>query len=478
MAEVYSLQNSAERMAEAAILLEQELLGGVLCYADAVGRVRHLLTPEHFCEPLHSRIWDTVCAVHDEHGATGHALVAAVVARLANEAPIGDLPVKAYIPRLIANQSGGMALNPAGIAAEMLNHHARRRLEEIGYRAIQSAQGLEEPTATARDLITDLDCILTSRQKTKPTDVSLAGAICNALAMDVERRDAGGVADVSLGLAGLDNMLGGLWPEDLVVLAGRPAMGKSNLAVALMLNVGLAGHGVAMYSQEMSTDQVGRRAAAALVSSRYSALRIPYDDLRRGQFTKAQQEAIEHAASEILEAPIQIDGAADLSMPDMMARTRRHRETFERRGQKLRLVIIDHLQIVAPPDRYRGSRVSEVSEITRAAKAMAKALNCTVLLLSQLSRKVEERPDKRPYLSDLRESGSIEQDADSVCFVYREEYYLAEKENKSIEEADRLEANRNVTEFIVAKQRSGAVGTVKLYTDMATGVVRDLETRW
>lgn len=477
MNNVLSLTSNAERAKEASLLLEQEILGGALYYQNVMPHLQLALKPEHFGEGLHQQIWNAICEVHSEYGAVGHALIVQAIQRIGHvEGP--GMSITSYLTRLVADQRGALHLNPSGCVAELLNNHARREIGEVAYRLLEVVDGGGDPAAAARDEITSLDEILNDRQRSKRTDTDLSGALTAALQAAEERRASGGKADVSYGLQSLDNRLGGLWPGQLVLLGGRPAMGKSNWLNAILLNLVFGGHGVALFSKEMGIEEVGQRAAATIISSRRSAFRLAYDDLRRGRYDDHHREMVEEAIAEFQSAPVRIDAASGLTVTDIAARARRFREDMERMGRKLDVVMIDYLQIIRPSGRYAGNRTNEVAEISGALKQLAKQLGCAVILASQLSRSLESREDKRPIMSDLRDSGAIEQDADVICFLYRDEYYLARKEDRSAEEEALLDECRNVTEFIIAKQRHGATGTVKLFTDMATGIVRDLEGRY
>jgi replicative DNA helicase len=298
-------------------------------------------------------------------------------------------------------------------------------------------------------------------------------ALVNAIDMAsaAYKRD-GHLSGLAMGLEDLDRQMGGLQPSDLVILAGRPGMGKTALATNIAFNVAKAWAGevqpdgsmktvnggiVGFFSLEMSSEQLATRIIAEQSG-------VPSSDIRRGRITEDQFAAIVEAAREMQRIPLYIDQTGGLSIAQLAARARRLK-----RQRGLDLLVIDYIQLLQGSSR-KGSenRVQEVTEITNNLKALAKDLNVPILALSQLSRQVESRDDKRPQLADLRESGSIEQDADVVLFVFREEYYLKNKEPKpgTIEYhqwQDEMSNVHGIAEVIIGKQRHGPTGSVRLY---------------
>jgi replicative DNA helicase len=287
----------------------------------------------------------------------------------------------------------------------------------------------------------------------------------------------GKLAGLATRLDDLDQKLGGLHPSDLLILAGRPSMGKTALATNIAFNVArnyrweptpdggrktVDGGVVAFYSLEMSAEQLAMRILA-------DASGVSSDKLRKGEIDASDFGKIRDAAIEIGESPLYIDATGGLSISKLAARARR----LKRMEHGLDLIVVDYLQLVTTGENSQKNRVQEVSEITGGLKALAKELNVPIIALSQLSRQVEQRDDKRPQLSDLRESGSIEQDADCVMFVYRESYYLGraepregtEEHLKWQEDMDRLQ---HQAEVVIGKQRHGPIGIVKLAFDSNT----------
>jgi replicative DNA helicase len=301
--------------------------------------------------------------------------------------------------------------------------------------------------------------------------LSFLAAVTSAVDManNAYQRD-GGLAGVSTGLTDIDKKLGGLHKSDLLILAGRPSMGKTSLATNIAFNIAKAyrrgilsdgtegtvnGGVVGFYSLEMSAEQLAARVLS-------EASEVPSDQIRRGDMTESEFRRFVDAAKTLESCPLFIDDTPALPISQLAARARRLKRTHG-----LDVLIVDYLQLVRPTTA-KDSRVNEVSEITQGLKAIAKELQIPVVALSQLSRQVENREDKRPQLSDLRESGSIEQDADVVMFVYREEYYKEREKpgdhdlEKMAQWQDEMERLHGRAEVVIGKQRHGPIGTVEL----------------
>jgi replicative DNA helicase len=303
----------------------------------------------------------------------------------------------------------------------------------------------------------------------------------------------GGVSGLATGLRDLDNKTGGLHPSDLLIIAGRPGMGKTALATKIafgaaksVLRSAQEAHpnavpkgGVALFSLEMSSDQLATRLLA-------EESRISGDRIRRGEISQRDFDRFLEVSRELASLPLFIDDTPAISISALRTRCRRLQRT-----KGLDLIVVDYLQLMRPAAGTRPeSRVLEISMITQGLKALAKELSVPVIALSQLSRAVESREDKRPQLSDLRESGSIEQDADVVMFVYRDDYYLAQRAPKelSYDNAEKfqgaldkwqkdMEAAHNKAELIIAKQRHGPTGTIKLFFEAEFTRFGDLDTQ-
>jgi replicative DNA helicase len=282
---------------------------------------------------------------------------------------------------------------------------------------------------------------------------------------------------IKTGIAALDRCTGGLHRGEYVILGGRPSMGKTALAVQLTYNVAERGGGVFYASLEMPVALMSPRLASCHLWTPGGATDIAYTRILRGDLGEMEARWVASAAQEMKPFPLIIDDAPGLSPAELEARAQVAKSKLERNGRSLDLVVVDHLHKMRQPGT--SSKVSEYTEISARLAEMAKRLDCPVVALAQLNRGVENRDDKRPQLADLRESGSIEQDADVVLFVYRPAYYLERKRcTDPAQEADRLAdlaAVASKLEVIIEKQRSGPIGTIDLWCDMASNVVRDSE---
>ncbi|GEO82381.1 replicative DNA helicase [Pararhodospirillum oryzae] len=459
---------------------EQALLGALLTNNRVMERVGEFLAPEHFAHPAHRVIYQACVTLIEQ----GH---------LAN--PVTLKPYLANRPELEAVGGGAYLVDLMDAVVTVINAedygrlihdlHLRRELIALGDDMVNDAFEITLES-TAVDQIEGAEKRLfelatTGQQDSGPRAFrdALIGAI--AMAEKAHRRE-GELSGVPTRLIDLDKKLGGLHDSDLLILAGRPSMGKTALATNIAFNAaqsfldarnaGEPSRGVVFFSLEMSSEQLATRILSeqAEVSSHR---------LRTGELTNEDFDRVLQVAAALHEVPLFIDDTPALTVSAMRTRCRRLARAHGGSGSGLGLIVVDYLQLLqASRNEKSDNRVQEVSAITRGLKALAKELNVPVLALSQLSRQVEQRDDKRPQLSDLRESGSIEQDADVVMFVFREQYYLerAEPLRKPEETEDRFaertaawmkrcEEAHNRAEVIVAKQRHGPIGTVSLFFD-------------
>ncbi len=462
---------------------EQELLGAILVNNDAASRVSDFLTPEHFAEPIHARIYQAAMVLI-ERGEIANPVT--LKAHFANDDVLTEIGGTQYLARLAA--AATTIINAAEYGRIVHDLATRRELIRLGEDVVNRAyeSGLDD---TAPEQIEDAEAALYhlaeegSREGAFQPFNKVLTATTNMIeaAIKRERRLVG----VGSGLRDLDTKLGGMHPSDLLVLAGRPAMGKTALATTIAYNAAklhLQTHGdgddlaladgavVGFFSLEMSAEQLATR----LLSD---ACKISSETLRRGkvndyQFTNEVMPAV-HIMQNL---PLFIDDTPALTISQLRTRARRLKRTHG-----LGLIVVDYLQLMRPSGSQRfDNRVQEISEITRGLKAIAKELNVPVLALSQLSRAVEQRDDKRPLLADLRESGSIEQDADVVMFIYREEYYLVNKAPKvGTPEYEQWQADmepiHNMAEVIIGKQRHGPTGKIELMFEREFTAFRDLD---
>jgi replicative DNA helicase len=448
---------------------EQALLGALLYDNAAYERLSDRLQARHFYEPFHQRLFAAL-EIHIRKGQLAEPILLAD--EFKRDPAFEELGGLRYLADLV--DRAPPAANAPDYARAIYDLALRRDLIRIGGEITVEAQA-HDADVTARDQIEQAEQKLYTLAESGTSStgfIPFADALTGAVQMAAEAysRD-GGLAGVSTGLTDLDKQLGGLHPSDLLILAGRPSMGKTALATNIAFHVArnyawepqpdgskktVNGGVVAFFSLEMSAEQLAMRLLADVSG-------VSSDRLRKGEIDASEFGRVRDGAIEVQEAPLFIDATGGLSISKLTARARRLK-----RQHGLDLIVVDYLQLVTTDGSKGDNRVQEVSAITGGLKALAKELGVPVIALSQLSRQVENREDKRPQLSDLRESGSIEQDADVVMFVYREAYYLSRAEPREgtpehMTWQEDLEKINNVAEVIIGKQRHGPIGTVKLH---------------
>ncbi|MBS0520072.1 MAG: replicative DNA helicase [Proteobacteria bacterium] len=456
---------------------EQALLGSILINNAAYHRVGEFLKGEHFSNPLHGKLYDNIARLIEKGQVVG---VITLKTYLEHDEAMKEAGGSEFLANLAA--ASVHVVDAAQYGHVIHDLYLRRQLIDLGHEVINgaSAPSLEDTAVDQIELaekqLYDLASVGQIEGGFKPFRTSLTEAVTAA---EAAYSRAGQLTGVATGLFQLDQLLGGLHKSDLVILAGRPAMGKSSLATNIGFNAAKAyreehgpdGHAkvvdgavVGFFSLEMSAEQLATR----MISEQAE---IPSEKIRKGELISSDFDRVLSVSQELEHLNFFIDDTPALSIAALRTRARRLKRTHG-----LGLIIVDYLQLLAPSGRSRQeNRVQEVSEITRGLKTLAKELDVPVLALSQLSRAVEQREDKRPQLADLRESGSIEQDADVVMFVYRDEYYLMRDEpQRRAEENDqrfnerhdawrqRCEQQYGKAEVIVAKQRHGPTGIVRL----------------
>src|SRR5947207_9627905 len=467
---------------------EQALLGAILINNAAHGRVAEFLLPEHFGNAVHGRIYAAISRLI-ERGQIANPVTLKNL--FDQDGALQEIGGAQYLARLA--ESAVTIINAEHYGRTIHDLHLRRELITIGQDVVTDAfqHDLDDPAVEQIERAEQKLFELATAGEAEGGPQPFARALTSAITMaEAAFKRDGKTVGVATGFTDLDKKLGGLHPADLIILAGRPSMGKTALATNIAFSAAKAyrpAHGadgridltrpaedgavIGFFSLEMSAEQLATRILAE--ESGTSSDRIRRGEVRREDFDKFV------AASQRLAAlPLYIDDTPALSVAALRTRARRLK-----RQQGLGLIIIDHIQLLRPSAQSRSfeNRVQEISDITRGLKAIAKELEVPVLALSQLSRAVEQREDKRPQLADLRESGSIEQDSDVVMFIFREEYYLsraepthrpeetAEKFNDRYERwKERCEASYGLADVIIAKQRHGPIGTVKLHFEAET----------
>ena len=473
MNEVSSLQAS-EKGSEVSIGVphsieaEQQLLGAIVTNNDLFDRVASIVRADHFYDPVHARIFETASARIAKNNLASPVTLKAF---MEDDSGLAELGGPAYLVRLAGAAISSFAVRDY---AEMIYDLAiRRELITVG-NDIAAKAARVDVDSEPKEQIVDAEqklYALAEQGQTEQGFQSFLTAVTDAVKVaNAAYQREGGLAGVSTGLVDMDKKLGGLHRSDLLILAGRPSMGKTSLATNVAFNIARAykkgitasgeegaidGGVVGFFSLEMSAEQLATRILSEVAE-------IPSNQIRRGDFTESEFRRIVDAAKELESAPLFIDDTPALPISQLAARARRLKRTHG-----LDALFIDYLQLVRGTGRSEN-RVNEISEITMGLKAIAKELDIPVIALSQLSRQVENREDKRPQLSDLRESGSIEQDADVVMFVFREEYYK-EREKPGDHELDKMgiwqeemERLHGKAEVVIGKQRHGPIGTVEL----------------
>jgi replicative DNA helicase len=469
---------------------EQALLGAILVNNEAYHRVADYLRPEHFYEPVHGRIFEAIMRLVEAGRVADH--VTLKIAFDQDEA-LRELDGAQYLARLA--RAAETILNAEDYGRLLHDLALRRGLIHVGEATVNRAY---DPTAVEGgreqiELAEQQLFMLAQEGEVEGGFRALPGVLTSTVTMvEAAYHKDSRITGVPTGLCDLDDKLGGLQPSDLVILAARPSMGKTALAITIAANAvasravgpeaaGLEGENytVGFFSLEMSAEQLAMRLLSA-------GARLSSDDLRRGKLKETDFRAVVQASQELARRPLYIDDTPALSVAALRTRARRLK-----RRHGLSLLVVDYLQLVRPlTTSGQYNRVQEIAEITQSLKAIAKELNIPVLALSQLSRAVEQREDKRPQLSDLRESGAIEQDADVVMFIYRDEYYLERSEpqprigqsdDKHEEEhrkwLERYEKSRGVADLNIAKQRNGPIGSIKLVFEAAHGAFHNIEYR-
>ena len=463
---------------------EQALLGALLINNDVFDRVASLVKQEHFFDPVHGRIFEVVSRRIQKNALASPVTIKAF---LEDDPGLAELGGPAYLVRLAG---ASMSIFAAKDYAQIIYDMAiRRNLIAIGEEITIKANAMDVDDEPKEQIVAAEQRLysLGEQGSTYTGFQSFLKAVTDAVNMAnaAYQRD-GDMSGISTGLKDLDGKLGGLHNSDLLIIAGRPSMGKTSLATNIAYNIAkaykkgirtdgsegaISGGVVGFFSLEMSAEQLASRILS-------EAAEVESQRIRSGDMSESEFRRFVEAAKSLESSPLFIDDTAALPISTLSARARRLKRTHG-----LDVLIIDYLQLVRPASA-KDNRVNEVSEITQGMKAIAKELDIPVIALSQLSRQVESRDDKRPQLSDLRESGSIEQDADCVMFVYRGEYYK-EREKPAEHELEKMaswqaemEELMGKAEVIIGKQRHGPIGSVDLAFEGKFTRFSDLARPW
>ncbi len=430
---------------------EASLLGAILIDSDAIVKIADLIQPGDFYDQRHGRIYESIAQLYEKHSPID---VLTLSDQLKNTGYLDYIGGPAYLTQL--TNFVPTAAHVEQYAEIVAQKSMRRRLikasQDIIKLGYQEEQNLAHLIESAETKLFEV-----SQQHVKQDITSLESILADSFdRLDDLHKDKGKIRGVPTGFVDLDKILAGLQKSDLFILAARPSMGKTAFSLALAHNIALqAKVPVLIFSLEMSKEQLVDRMLA--MESGVDAWA-----LRTGNLTDADFEKIGQAMGALSEASVYIDDTPGITVSDLRTKARREAHTHP-----LGLIIVDYLQLMSGGAKFGGdgNRVQEISEISRGLKGIARELNVPLIALSQLSRSVESRNPQIPQLQDLRESGSIEQDADVVAFLYREDYYNPESERK------------NIIDILIKKHRNGPTGAVELYFDREKQRFRSIESR-
>jgi replicative DNA helicase len=432
---------------------EKALLGALLMDNAVLEKIPFEFTSDQFIEPLHADIFDNIKATCAS-GQTANPITLAGI--YADWPDIDDnTTVKKYLGHLVINAT--TTINAPSYAKTISDCAKRRSLTDTAKAVLVDVSMARAPGDIIEEAEQSLFSLTETQQQGREVSFKKALELAVDRANEAYKR-GGGLAGLSTGYRDIDDKLGGLQGSDLIILAGRPAMGKTALSTNIAFNVAQKDKPVHFFSQEMSAEQLATRILSEQAE-------VASNKLRRGTFKESDMAVLMSTAETIEDYPLHIDETGGLTLNRLAQKARRIKRRYD-----TQLIIIDYIQLMTSGQK-KDNRTQDITAITMGLKALAKELDIPIIALSQLSRNLEHRADKRPQLSDLRESGSIEQDADVVLFVYRDEYYLAREEPdgsdaaKHTEWLECLSKAKNNAELIIAKQRHGPTGKIELYFD-------------
>ena len=460
MEDIKTVQNTHENKQPSNLEAEQALLGSILVNNDIIDEVSTLVSANIFFDPAHIKIYEVIESLNNK-GMIANPIT--IKNFFEKDNMLNEVGGTEYLVKLTRfSSSVKQAIDYAKIIHEM---YLRRELVQISDNLSHDTLNANSQEQNAENIIENTEKSLfdlAERGSFSQSFLKFNQALDQTIEMaTLAMQNDQGLVGVPTGVTDLDEKLGGLHKSDLIILAGRPSMGKTALATNIAYNA--AQHilkrqeksSIAFFSLEMSSEQLSTRILS-------EQARIKSDDIRRGKVTEEEINRYIETSRNIYNLPLYIDETPAITIATLSNRARRIKRLFG-----LSLIVVDYIQLMRSSSNRNEGRVQEISEITQGLKALAKELSVPVLALSQLSRAVEQRDDKQPQLADLRESGSIEQDADVVMFVFREAYYLERKQPKlgSIEHAEwqsKMNDVNGLADIILGKQRHGPTGTVKV----------------
>ena len=471
----FKIIRNSEKQLPCNVEAEQALIGSILVSNDIYDEITPILDSKKFYDPVHVKIFDTIEKLISK-GLLANPIT--LKNHFENNEGLKELGGQEYLIKItkFSTTSTKQAIDYANIIHEM---HVRRELIKISESVLNEASGNEVSNSGERIIENAEKSLfdLAERGHFNTSFLKFEKALSQTIEMAKKAfKNEEGIVGVPTGLSDLDTRLGGLHKQDLVIVAGRPSMGKTALATNIAFHAakdiekkGLKST-VAFFSLEMSSEQLSTR-----ILSEQS--RIRSNDIRRGKVSEKEMEQFIETSKNIFDLPLYIDETPAITISAISNRSRRIKRLFG-----LDLIVVDYIQLMRSGSTRYDGRVQEISEITQGLKALAKELDVPVLAVSQLSRAVEQRDDKKPQLADLRESGSIEQDADVVMFVFREAYYLERKEPSlgSIEHAEwqqKMDEISSLAEIMIGKQRHGPTGNVRVEFEAMYTKFKDLENK-
>jgi len=454
---------------------EQAVIASILVSNDIYDEISPILNPQKFFDPIHVKLYETIEKLISK-GLLANPIT--LKNHFENNEGLKELGGQEYLIKITKfSTSAKQAIDYANIVQEM---HIRRELIKISQSVLDEASTNADVSTSGVEIIQNAEKSLfdlAERGHFNQSFIKFESALKQTIEMAKSAyQNEEGLVGVPTGLIDLDSKLGGLHKQDLIIIAGRPSMGKTALATNIAFhaakNIEKKGtkSTVAFFSLEMSSEQLSTR-----ILSEQSKIRS--NDIRRGKVSEKEFEQFIETSKNIFELPLYIDETPAITIATISNRSRRIKRLFG-----LELIVIDYIQLMKSDRKMEFNRVQEISEITQGLKALAKELNVPVLALSQLSRQVEQRDDKKPQLADLRESGSIEQDADVVMFIFREAYYLERKEPTlgSIEHAEwqqKMNEISSLADIMISKQRHGPTGNVKVEFEAMYTRFKNLENK-
>lgn len=429
-----TLEDNLRKVPPQNLEAESSVLGGILLENEAINRVLEVLTPEDFYRESHRRIFRAMIEICDRSEPVDLITLSDFLKAKGDLEVVGGSAYLASLASAIPT-SANIHFYARIVREKAIRRYLISAATEIATRGYEDQENVDEYLDEAEKVIFDI-----SEKRVRGSFVMIGEMIRDSIKMVerlYERKEM--VTGVPSGFKDLDRLTAGFQPSDLIVIAGRPSMGKTALCLNIATHAAFGGHGVAVFSLEMAKEQLVLRMLC-------SEARIDHSKVRSGYLADREFPALVMAAGRLAETPIYIDDTPAISVLELRAKARR---LVRDRDKKIGLIIVDYLQLMRG-SRSAPNREQEISEISRSMKALAKELNIPVIAVSQLNRRVEDRGDKRPMMADLRESGAIEQDADVIAFVFREVVY-----NENVDDP-------NLAEIIVGKQRNGPTGTVRL----------------